>query len=216
MLSSLALFERIFEYLDLPVEVDERPDARRVSGARGALAFDGVTFGYLPERTALEDASFEVEPGQVLALVGPSGAGKTTVTYLLQRFYDPQRGTFRAWLYTVTRNKLNTFLVRRSREARGAGDTAIEELLERQPAREEDAAARWQHDYEQRIFAWAAQQVRAASEDATWQAFRQTALEGKPATEVAKTLGMSVGAVYVAKSRVLARLKAQVRLIEDV
>ena len=95
MLSSLALFERIFEYLDLPVEVDERPDARRVSGARGALAFDGVTFGYLPERTALEDASFEVEPGQMLALVGPSGAGKTTVTYLLQRFYDPQRGSVR-------------------------------------------------------------------------------------------------------------------------
>ena len=57
--------------------------------------------------------------------------------------------------------------------------------------------------------------MRAASEDATWQAFRQTALEGKPAAEVAETLGMSVGAVYVAKSRVLARLKAQVRLIED-
>ena len=95
MLSSLALFERIFEYLDLPVEVDERPDARRLTDARGALAFEDVSFGYVPERSAIEDVSFNVEPGSMLALVGPSGAGKTTVTYLLQRFYDPQQGTVR-------------------------------------------------------------------------------------------------------------------------
>lgn len=129
--------------------------------------------------------------------------------------YDPQRGTFRAWLYTVTRNKLNTFLTRRQRETRAAGDTGILQALEQQPAPEDDAAARWQHDYERRVFAWAAEQVRAASEEATWQAFEQTALEGKPAAEVATALGMSVGAVYVAKSRTLARLKAQVRLIEE-
>jgi len=95
MLSSLALFERIFEYLDLPVEVDERPGARRLDHPRGEIAFDGVGFAYVDERTVLDDVSFEVEPGSMLALVGPSGAGKTTVTYLLQRFYDPQRGTVR-------------------------------------------------------------------------------------------------------------------------
>lgn len=129
--------------------------------------------------------------------------------------YDPQRGTFRAWLYTITRNKLNTFLTRRRREARGTGDTAMQGLLENQPAQEEDAAARWQQDYEQRIFAWAAHSVRAESEESTWQAFWLTALEGRPAVEVAAELGMTVGAVYVAKSRVLARLKAQVRLADD-
>jgi len=95
LLSSLALFERIFEYLDLPVEVDEPPDAHRLVAPRGALAFDQASFGYVPERMALEDVSFEVEPGSMLALVGPSGAGKTTITYLLQRFYDPTSGSVR-------------------------------------------------------------------------------------------------------------------------
>ena len=94
MLSSLALFERIFEYLDLPVEVDERPDAVRIERARGRLEFRRVTFAYDPgTRPALDDVSFVVEPGQMVALVGPSGAGKTTVTYLLQRFYDPREGS---------------------------------------------------------------------------------------------------------------------------
>ena len=92
-LSSLALFERIFEYLDLPVEVDERPDAVALERPRGALRFEGVTFAYTPTAApALRDVSFEVVPGQTVALVGPSGTGKTTVTYLLQRFYDPQQG----------------------------------------------------------------------------------------------------------------------------
>ncbi len=95
MLSSLALFERIFEYLDLPVEVDERPDARRLDGARGALEFDRASFAYVDDRQALDGVSFEVEPGSMLALVGPSGAGKTTITYLLQRFYDPTSGAVR-------------------------------------------------------------------------------------------------------------------------
>ena len=92
MLSSAALFERIFEYLDLPVEVEERPDAVDLPRAQGRVTFDGVTFSYVDGRNALEDVSFEAAPGQMVALVGPSGAGKTTVTYLLQRFYDPTRG----------------------------------------------------------------------------------------------------------------------------
>ena len=95
MLSSLALFERIFEYLDLPVEVDERPNAQRIEHSRGQIAFERVNFAYVDERSVLEDVSFEVESGSMIALVGPSGAGKTTVTYMLQRFYDPQRGTIR-------------------------------------------------------------------------------------------------------------------------
>lgn len=95
MLSSLALFERIFEYLDLPVEVDERPNAERIEHSRGQIAFEGVDFAYIDDLDVLEDISFEVKPGSMLALVGPSGAGKTTVTYLLQCFYDPGRGTIR-------------------------------------------------------------------------------------------------------------------------
>ncbi|MGE3857960.1 MAG: ABC transporter ATP-binding protein [Dehalococcoidia bacterium] len=99
LLSSLALFERIFEYLDMPVEVEERAGATRLTQPRGAVEFDHVTFSYQSHaaRTvaAIEDVSFRIEPGQMVALVGPSGAGKTTVTYLVQRYYDPQAGAVR-------------------------------------------------------------------------------------------------------------------------
>ena len=93
VLSSLALFERIFEYLDLPLEVDERPSAVTLAHPRGAVRLEGVTFSYNEQATpALRDVTLTIEPGQMAALVGPSGAGKTTATYLLQRFYDPQQG----------------------------------------------------------------------------------------------------------------------------
>lgn len=93
VLSSLALFERIFEYLDLPVEVQERADAIDLREPRGAIRFEDVTFSYAPTATpALHHIDLTIEAGQMAALVGPSGAGKTTVTYLLQRFYDPTAG----------------------------------------------------------------------------------------------------------------------------
>ncbi len=93
LLSSLALFERIFEYLDLPIEVEQRPDARPLPTPKGHVHLEGVSFAYgAGGRHALADINLEVLPGQMAALVGPSGAGKTTATYLLQRFYDPQAG----------------------------------------------------------------------------------------------------------------------------
>jgi ATP-binding cassette subfamily B protein len=96
VLTSLALFERIFEYMDLPVEVEEKPDAAILRAPKGALTFDHITFSYAAKGpAALQDVSFEVPAGKMAALVGPSGAGKTTVTYLLQRFYDPQQGAVR-------------------------------------------------------------------------------------------------------------------------
>jgi len=96
LLGSLALFQRIFGYLDLPADVADRDGARVLSDVRGAIAFDDVTFTY-PQaaRPALDGVSFQVEPGQLVALVGPSGAGKTTVTSLVARFYDPDRGSVR-------------------------------------------------------------------------------------------------------------------------
>jgi ATP-binding cassette subfamily B protein len=93
MLSSLALFERIFEYQDLATEITERPGARTLDHAEGRLTFENVTFAYTKRgEPALRGVSFEAPPGSMVALVGPSGAGKTTMTYLLQRFYDPDSG----------------------------------------------------------------------------------------------------------------------------
>ncbi|MEO5800561.1 MAG: ABC transporter ATP-binding protein, partial [Gemmatimonadales bacterium] len=86
--------ERIFNILDIPAAEVDAPGAPEATFATD-LAFDGVTFGYDPERPVLQDISFRVAKGEVLALVGPSGAGKTTLLELLPRFYDPQQGAIR-------------------------------------------------------------------------------------------------------------------------
>ena len=90
--TSAALFDRIFEYLDEPVEVANPPDGLVLPPVRGEIQFDHVTFSYVPNRHALDDVSFTIPPGRLAALVGPSGAGKTTITYLVPRFYDPDAG----------------------------------------------------------------------------------------------------------------------------
>jgi ATP-binding cassette subfamily B protein len=92
VMSAVSLFRRIFEYLDLPVEVAEPAHPVPLANARGELRFENVSMGYEEGRWTLEDVSFEALPGKMVALVGPSGAGKTTVTYLASRLYDPARG----------------------------------------------------------------------------------------------------------------------------
>jgi ATP-binding cassette, subfamily B, bacterial len=90
---SMALFRRLFQVIDNPVEIQDAPDAVELAAVRGAVRFERVTFAYPgTDRAALDDLSFAIEPGQLVALVGPSGAGKTTITGLVPRFHDPQRG----------------------------------------------------------------------------------------------------------------------------
>ncbi len=90
---ALALFDRIFEYLDLPVEITNRPGAVELTDVQGHIRYRHVGFEYLTGQPALVDIDFEAQPGQLVALVGPSGAGKTTTTYLLPRFYDVGSGS---------------------------------------------------------------------------------------------------------------------------
>ncbi len=98
--TSVVSFERVFEVIDLPLEITTKPDAVELNSVRGELTFDDISFKYelretnlLQARThALEQISFGVKAGQLVALVGPSGAGKTTLTYLIPRLYDPTHG----------------------------------------------------------------------------------------------------------------------------
>jgi RNA polymerase sigma factor (sigma-70 family) len=130
----------------------------------------------------------------------------------IRRFdYDPRRGSFRGWLFTVVRNKLRNFVAAQKRPGRGSGDTDAQLLLLELPAREEDQTDWWDEEYERRVFAWAAEQVRDHFSESTWRAFWQTAVEGKTGPQAARTLGMSVAAVYLAKGRVMARLKEVIR-----
>jgi ATP-binding cassette subfamily B protein len=94
IVSAFAVFERIFAYLDMKPEV-ENAGAGVLANVRGEIRFDDVHFSYSPERVALDGVTFRVEPGQMAAFVGPSGAGKTTITQLVPRFYDPQAGAVR-------------------------------------------------------------------------------------------------------------------------
>jgi ATP-binding cassette subfamily B protein len=91
VVSALAIFERIFDYLDMPTEQDAE-NAVDLQDVQGEIQFQSVSFAYSENRTALHDINLTIKPGQVAAFVGHSGAGKTTITQLVARFYDPQSG----------------------------------------------------------------------------------------------------------------------------
>jgi RNA polymerase sigma-70 factor (ECF subfamily) len=132
---------------------------------------------------------------------------RVVVTAIRRLDYDPRRGSFRGWLFTIVRSQLLNLRRRKHEFGQGSGDSSIQRRLEEEPAPDQEAAA-WEAEYQQRLFAWAVEQVQPQVRPATWQAFWQTAVEGQPAREVAASLSLSVASVYLARSRVMARLKA--------
>jgi ATP-binding cassette subfamily B protein len=92
IMTAAGLFGRIFQYLDLREEIADPPVPMRLSRPRGELRFEGVSMGYDAGTLTVNDVTFEARPGQMIAFVGPSGAGKTTITYLACRLYDPSQG----------------------------------------------------------------------------------------------------------------------------
>lgn len=187
---SMVSFERVFEALDLPIEIQEKPQAKPLAQVRGRIAFNDVSFSYTqkegpgglaevarfswfgsseahlkrgkqkengaaaeesnetpsPEqRWALKDVTFTIEPGQLVALVGPSGAGKTTITYMLPRLYDPTSGRIEIdgqSIKDVTLNSLSTNIGMVTQETYLFYDTIRANLLyARENATEEEMIA---------------------------------------------------------------------------
>jgi RNA polymerase sigma factor (sigma-70 family) len=134
-----------------------------------------------------------------------------TVASSIQRFrYDPDRGAFRNWLFSVARSRINDLYRARRRQPVGTGDSDVHDLLEEEP--DPRGLEDLEHSWRQHLLGWAAAQVRGEFEPATWRAFWATAVENRPVKEVAAELGLSAGAVYIARSRVTARLR---RVVEE-
>jgi RNA polymerase sigma factor (sigma-70 family) len=127
--------------------------------------------------------------------------------------YDRHQGTFRGWLFTITRNKVFNFLSARRIRPQASGDSGTSRLRAEKPDENTDSD-QWEVEYQRRVASLAMDRVKGEFQDKTWRAFWLTAVEGVGASEAAKQVGISTGAVYVAKSRVLARLKEEVETME--
>ena len=128
--------------------------------------------------------------------------------------YDPKRGTFRGWLYTVTRNKIYNFLNGQRGRPRGSGNPDDQVRIEAVPDRTDDQSKEWDLEYQRRLTAKAMDLVRDEFQVRTWKAFWGKAVEGRSVEEVGIELAMTHGSVYIAKSRVLARLRVEVQRLQ--
>jgi RNA polymerase sigma factor (sigma-70 family) len=128
---------------------------------------------------------------------------------------DPNRGSFRGWLFRIARNLMINFLAKNKNRPLAVGDTDFNRMLNEQPVATSDESRYFDQEYRRQTFHWAAEQIRSEFQEHTWQAFWKTSVDGCAAKQVAKELDMSVGAVYVSRSRVMARLRKEVERIVD-
>ena len=128
---------------------------------------------------------------------------------------DPNRGPFRAWLSRIARNLAVNMLTRTRRTGVGVGGSDFHRLLAESPSGNEADSRVARLEYRRGVFTWAAGQVRHEFRPATWRAFWETCVEGREIPAVAAEVGLSVGAVYIARSRVAARLREKVQRFEN-
>ncbi len=168
-----------------------------------------LVYGYL-RKQGLQDAdAADVSQDVLGAVAGAIGRLE----------YEPSCGAFRNWLFTVVRRKMSNWRRARALRTPGSGDTGTHSLLQEVPApaglEGPASEAQWQAEWEQRLFAWACEQARKEVAERTWQAFWRTAVDAEAGKPVAAELGMSVAAVYLARRRVLARLKELIQSVHE-
>lgn len=182
----------------------------RIKDLRDEMAWGEFAQLYTPliyrfaRQSGLQDADASLVTQDVLV----------TVARTIHRFeYNRKTGSFRGWLKVVTRSRLTDFLRAQGREVQGTGDTAMQHVMDEQP----DASQLdlWEREFRRTLFEWAVDRIRCDFEDTTWQAFWQTSVGDRETADVAEELGLSVGAVYIARSRVLARLRKEIEEVED-
>jgi RNA polymerase sigma factor (sigma-70 family) len=130
-----------------------------------------------------------------------------------RKTFDRTRGSFRGWLLTIARNETSDWLAARARREQASGGTqAIEQIAN---VAEQDEAEAWDRDYQERLLAWASEKVKQEVQPTTWAAFQQTTLAGKSGQQVAAEIGISVAAVYLAKGRVMKRIRELLHEVGD-
>lgn len=136
------------------------------------------------------------------------------VANAVERF-DPEssKGSFRGWLFQIARNLMITFLQKDQKRPIAGGPDQLMALVENKADPESLESRLFDDEYERQVFSWATQRIRGSFQANTWDAFWRTAIEQQSAVDVAADLQLSVGAVYIARSRVIKRLRDEVQLI---
>ncbi|MDA8563344.1 sigma-70 family RNA polymerase sigma factor [Mariniblastus sp.] len=130
--------------------------------------------------------------------------------------YAKQKGGFRAWLFTITRNCLNSYFKKKQNGISAIGGSSPQIALGQISDEKDELNERWEREFQKQIMLQAIEVVRPTSAPNTWAAFEMTAIQNLSMDEVVKSLGMTRGAIYVARSRVTSRLKSEVeRLLEQ-
>jgi RNA polymerase sigma-70 factor (ECF subfamily) len=182
------------------------PDAADVKAWQEFVGVYGPLVYRLARRHGLQPADADDLVQEVLAAIARS---------IEDWLANPDRGSFRAWLFRIARNIAVNFLTRRKHRAWGTGDSDVARMLQQHADPNGDTSDEFELEYRREVFRWAADQVRATVTEKNWQAFWLTSIEEQPISDVAKQMKMSLGSTYIARSRIMTRLRELVRRFEE-